>query len=973
MKISFRVILILAVTLLLISGCSGHEIPSAPDLAGNTGIGQDIADNNRDTSGVQDNHLCLLYNTIRFDMSDPENPQYEIIPMRDAMVHLNILKILEAGICSNCFQIVGINLVSPGTYDIDIQITHPIADLQYSIFDTRGIMMFHGTHTYTGTGHVISDPDAGDGALMNPDGYTYLYNGTTVGWAGQLFTYYPGKLSTSAIPNSDINGYIRHNTETTRNAFFAGESVTRTYTLKFPTSGPFELGYAVDCNWDIPTTTPVTDPLTQLPPEANCPEPYRIDASSSSINPYSNATVTIDVYDWQGKTSHEAPVLECTELFDGFITATFLSDGPNYARYSALVTNAKSAPDGIYKCLISVEDHEDDPVNTPWLKLFAYQLVDISVSHNFNLMEVTPPGLNQCTEDYEISGNLLFIGAYFNGIQVYDITDPNNPVWVRNISIPDPSEVFDMTISGGFLYAANFYQNVVVVDIDPIDQASVVGSLDINNSAGIAITCNGTTIYAAGPTYPDGIFSIVDASDPTAPAEIITLPLVGYPQAVDYLNGYAYVVTDTNFYIIDVSIPASASIVSNLTPGGNGMEVAVDTGYAYLAKLQGLDIIDIDPPASASIINSVLLGDGGYDVEIKDGYAYCADQQAGIEIVDVDPPLAASVVNSVYYPGFMNEAKINGNYLIAGAYGKTLMIDITNPLAASILKVIDYPGAVYEVAVSGDKMLLANSDCGVLILDISDPEHPSVTKSLDTMQTWAVDIDGNYGYTLGGPGLSIIDMTIPGSETVIKDVFVSNGSREVLVSGGYAYVAAASQGLVIVDVDPPASASVVATVPTTTAANGVDIFGGYAFVAEGAYPNGILGIIDIDPPGAASEVHTVSLPSEGFEVKVVGNYAYVADSYAYLQVVDVSNPLTANLVGSTTLTGSAGQSLDYDNGYIFVNDYSYGLEVVDITNPLVPVELTHLDVPGYKLDIDVQGNYAYLAGWYGGLRIIRLY
>jgi hypothetical protein len=972
MTISFRVILILTVAVLLTSGCSGHEIPSAPDLAGNTGIGQDIADNNRDTSGVQDNHLCLLYNTIRFDMSDPENPQYEIIPMRGSLVHLNILKLLDAGLCTNCFQITGVNIPAPGYLNVDIKIVHPIADLQYSIFDVRGIMMFHGSHSFPTSGHTISDPDAGYAALLNPDGYTSLYNGTTQGLAGPFFTYFPGKLATPAIPNSDVNGYIRHNTESTRNAFFAGQEVMRTYDLKMPTVGTFELGYAVDCNWDIPTTTPVTDPLAQLPPTANCPEPYRIAASSSSINPYSNATVTIDVYDWQGKTSHADPVLECPELFTGTTPAAFSSDGSNYTRYSAVVSNANAAPDGVYKCLIGVEDNTNDPIGKPWLDLTAYQVVNISVSHDFNLTEVTPPGLNQCTEDYEVSGNLLFIGAIVDGIQVYDITDPNNPVWVRQIPIPNLGEVWDMTISGGYLYAATYYQTVTVVDIDPIDQASVVGNLDLT-PASFIVTSNGTTVYAAGRTYPDGQFTIVDASDPMAPTETVSLPFTGVPQSAEYSNGYVYLECDTNFYIIDVDPPASASIVTTLTPGGYGWNVAVDGGYAYLANNLGLQIVDIDPPASASIINTVTLGDQCYDVDVKDGYAFCADLSAGIEIVDVDPPAAASVVSSVACPSLMKEAMINGNFLIAGEFGVTLMIDITNPLAAGITKIIDYPGNVKGVAAGSNVLLVANSDSGALVLDITNPEDPLVTNVLDTGMTYAVEIDGNYGYTLGSHGLSIIDMSTLGSETIVNEIYVDNASSDVQVSAGYAYIAADNNGLVIVDVDPPVAASIVATVPTTLPANGVDVISGYAFVAEGSYPNGKLGVIDIDPPGTATEVHTVDLPFLSYEVKVAGNYAYVADEDSGLQVVDISAPLTASLVGSAVLSGNAAESIDFDNGFIFVNDYSYGLEVVDISNPLLPVELTHLETPGYKIDIDVQGNYAYLASYYGGVRIVRLY
>jgi hypothetical protein len=388
MFFSSRIFLLIAITGILIYGCAGHgSLPTSPDEAVTVPEITGSADTASNSS--ENSHYLLAYGMIYVDVDNPDGPKIEIVPAREGEIHLNILKLLEDGPCTNCFKIVGFNFPQPGYLDVNIQIDHPFDDLLLSVFDVRGIMMFQGSHEFPVAGKSISDPALGDGALLNADGYTALYNGSTItAPVGDLQKYYPGNMATPTIPNADINGYNYFITDipsNDRNAFFGDSSGVdvQTYSLKLPT-GPFVLGYAVDANWWMPISQPVDDPITDFDTNANCPEAWKIVVTEEPIgegltDQGGSVNLIVDVYDWQGKTTYHEPVIECPELFDGALNATWDSDGADYARYEVTISNSKLAPAGTYKVLVVVEANENDPAAKPWLDLTAYQIRNADV------------------------------------------------------------------------------------------------------------------------------------------------------------------------------------------------------------------------------------------------------------------------------------------------------------------------------------------------------------------------------------------------------------------------------------------------------------------------------------------------------------------------------------------------------------------------------------------------------------------
>jgi hypothetical protein len=268
----------------------------------------------------------------------------------------------------------------------------------------------------------VPDRYMGDGELINADGFTSLYNFSTAGLGpGGLQGYLKGKFATAATPNARLNGYMRFVTssaQNTRSAFYAGDTITRTYDIAMPGS-PFVIGYAVDAGWVAPTVTPVTDPMADFPPEANCAEPYGLVVTQE----YGNLTDTggeiklkLEVYDHQGFDTYQAPTIECPELFDPGDPVIY-----NYPDHCDIYfNNTKHAPPGLYKILISVEDDENSS-SPDWIDLVAYTVYTVTVEDDSG-WAVTWGGdewdITSCVVvDEEAS---IYVGGYFSSTVDFD-------------------------------------------------------------------------------------------------------------------------------------------------------------------------------------------------------------------------------------------------------------------------------------------------------------------------------------------------------------------------------------------------------------------------------------------------------------------------------------------------------------------------------------------------------------------------
>jgi hypothetical protein len=108
----------------------------------------------------------------------------------------------------------------------------------------------------------------------------------------------------------------------------------------------------------------------------------------------------------------------------------------------------------------------------------------------------------------------------------------------------------------------------------------------------------------------------------------------------------------------------------------------------------------------------------------------------------------------------------------------------------------------------------------------------------------------------------------------------------------------------------------------------------------------------------------------------------IEDSLAYcallhgMAILNLSDPASPSLV-SELIIPYGGYRIGVDGGTVCLTDYAGTLRLINVTDPAAPTVLDVFDLGAilpdvYVSDIEIQGDYAYLAAWYEGLQIVDI-
>ena len=197
----------------------------------------------------------------------------EMVPARGVEIHLNARQFLEDAPCQDCLKVVKVQKdMSSMVLTATIQMTHPFTGLaKYTGFDVRGVVITNGSHVFPTLSVTMPDVTMGDFTLINPDGYTRMWN--TVDFprgSGPLniLEYSKGKFATAGGFTGTVNPYIEFS-EDPRSSFPAGGSMLKDFQLKIVPGG-VKFGYAVDASWAPPTIDPPTDLMSGFSGKRQC-------------------------------------------------------------------------------------------------------------------------------------------------------------------------------------------------------------------------------------------------------------------------------------------------------------------------------------------------------------------------------------------------------------------------------------------------------------------------------------------------------------------------------------------------------------------------------------------------------------------------------------------------------------------------------------------------------------------------------
>jgi hypothetical protein len=594
--------------------------------------------------------------------------------------------------------------------------------------------------------------------------------------------------------------------------------------------------------------------------------------------------------------------------------------------------------------------------------------------------DVTPPWLNASPEDVCVWGDYAYVAAGANGVHIYDISNPSNPVWVywvetggavRDIDADDryvyamgegkfyvinksapqsayivaeidiPGYSHAMAVEGSYAFITAWYEGLQIVDLSVPEYPRLISSLDIEGTS-TYIVVEGDYAVIAACNYDDSPLyqhlKIIDIKDKGAPFLVGDAAFSHYLSAIEINNKFVYWGDDHGLHVLDISTPTSPHNVYDVD-SINVYSIAVSGKYLYVSGFEGelpyknnvFRAFDITNPAQPGLMYSRNVDAICRHMDIGKSYAFMACMWWGLKVIDTNPSSPSGVVYSGHTP-----PRGLTNFTVDSGYAYFVVDDL------QIFKVSPPESACY-------------------IMTLAAPEPLK-----------GVDIKGGYAYAVHEKGMCIIDVDPPERANIVKNLTLASG-EDVTVNEDYAYIMGPDAIIQIVDINPVDAAHLVGAAgpPTTYYYNPRDIAvdNGYAYVAYSYFFEPMceaLSVFDVDPP---ESVHFVCYaPGDSSKVVAGNGYAFtwVDDGLA---VIEMTSSQEAQLYKTIEVQKQmAVRALD--DGYLY-STHDEGFTILDVD----PVESARpvwdFIIPAYIYALDVDDGYVYLSTDELGLRIIR--
>ncbi len=519
--------------------------------------------------------------------------------------------------------------------------------------------------------------------------------------------------------------------------------------------------------------------------------------------------------------------------------------------------------------------------------------------------------------DIVVEGNFAYIGTY-NGIFVIDVTDYTEPKLIQNI-IPE-SHLFDIEISGTKAYAAANYDGLLIFDITNPSSISLISSVDTNQAYDVAVRGDYAYIADTG----SGL-RIIDISDPFFPILVggISEGFGSSIWAIDVTENHAFVIAQPGIYSIDISTPTSPLIISSYVPGGIGgtSDIRIIDSLAFVAN-QGLSIIDISNPESMNRIG--YLDTPGYAINLSkvESTIYLGSGHAGVEIVDTSTITNPFLVSSYLSVGSLNDVDTEGDlvYTIESSLNTMRILDISNPQTPELLGKFISQENLYKIKVS-DSIAYLGERYGLRIIDVSDPYFPQELSYLSLGIVYGIEVRNNLVYAVGEK-LWVIDITNINLPQLVGLYNLPSEARDIVIQEDLAFIADTSSGLRIININNPSILFEWGSLDTNGYSHDIEIDGSTLYLADSI---GWGKIIDISNPAQPVFV-------SNFCGETVTDIEFVDSEHFYancgldeIKIYDVSDINSIKYLGETGFIST--NSLEIWDNFIIAASAGFGLGI----------------------------------------------
>ncbi|MGC8724447.1 MAG: LVIVD repeat-containing protein [Acidobacteriota bacterium] len=520
---------------------------------------------------------------------------------------------------------------------------------------------------------------------------------------------------------------------------------------------------------------------------------------------------------------------------------------------------------------------------------------------------------------------------------------------------------------------------------------------------------------AAGP-----YFQIVDESSPAA---LTVVSQLGLPEPIQDMA-----VAGNNVFIADgyggTLIVNAANVTAPYVTGSfatsDALAIALDSNgeFAYVANgdqtIQVLNVKDTSHPTK--VMDKFFTNANFYDLVVAGQTLLAAGGGKGIFVYTIASPNSPSRVKRVKSLKACTSLAVQGQ-LVAALDGDLGLVLVSFPAwntpAVESTLTLPNPGqACAFLPQDPTKLLVAEGDGGIQIIDVSNPAVPAVVASSATPSPCVgLSLSGSNPYAVcGDNGLWALNLSNPSQPTAQQVLEGEPGKTALVSTGSTAYVGSNSH-LEVWDCTNSAHPVKVTSIPVAQPIVDMTLSGHLLFAA--CQTAGV-DVFDISAPQVPTLLSTLPVTGSAVQVAVEGNLMAVAAGLQGLVLADISNPASPvtlstwqygkkatpgfvsgaafsgattvwvdhNIYGATALNVSApaaptiigkessasmfGKIYAYSN-ILYVCSEAGGLVPIDISNPAKPVKKTAVSTT-YATSLLLDGDRALLCDGFGGLK-----
>jgi len=582
-----------------------------------------------------------------------------------------------------------------------------------------------------------------------------------------------------------------------------------------------------------------------------------------------------------------------------------------------------------------------------------------------------------------VSSDRAYVAAEFF-VDIFDVSDPYHPAY-RGTYRYGGSEFFDVAVWGAYAICTSSDWNwpdpatktygLEVIDVSVASAPRFVGKLDLGKDLllrDLAVTADGHALVCQSTeTWKSGGLAVIDVgSDPGHPSESGRLAKTDGGFDGIALSGniaFVYQLSAGRMIAIDVSNPRSPVALGTCAAGYEYRDMHLSGGLVGISNSgRGFSLYNVAAPSAPAPLGSFDTPDtvgGGNNVAVSGDRVYMASFSDGLRIMDVSDPSRPVEAGTCNFKRQAGGVVVVGNTAYGVDAGRLSVFDVSSsesperiadldlPRIDPTLASFDHSGIVVRppyAYVSGVEWGSAGRQANLTIVDISDPEHPSIVKTfafpIKISNFRNLALYGNYVYlavedtTTGDAdrrcGLRTIDVSDPRNPREVstwRSDDIGSCSSHVAVSGDRLYLT--GDQLRIFDLADPAAPRLVAII--VLRCEDIAFSGDFAYLSMDK-----LLVLDLSNMARGSVTGDYYYGEKGRGVAVSGNMVYVPGSLTVYRnnvapgISIVSPAARTTVLGTVPIEARA----DHDSGIRQVEFFIDGsLKSVDTSAPYTHV------------------------------------